>query len=124
MIALEIVGDLRIAMQLDCELGFAASQVKDKSGFALDPRITDSRLQLVEFNLQRVSNAKGPLVRELGDALRKHVESELTGAKLTNKLNRAIDKKRDRLVIETGNLWERSWWPSLEMKRKASGREC
>lgn len=116
LIALEIVGDLRVAMQLDCELGFAASKIKEKPGFALDPRITDSRLQLVEFNLQRVSNAKGPLVRELGDALKKHVESELTGAKLTNKLNRAIDKKRDRLVIETGNLWERSWWPSLESK--------
>ncbi|MEQ8837838.1 MAG: hypothetical protein RID07_13615, partial [Lacipirellulaceae bacterium] len=102
LIALEIVGDLRVELDLDCELGFTASKVKDKPGLALDPRITDARLKLVELNLRRVSNAKGPLVRELGDALRKHIESELTGPKLTKKLNRAIDKKRDRLVIETG----------------------
>ncbi|QDS97141.1 hypothetical protein [Adhaeretor mobilis] len=112
LIALEIVGDLKVKMELDCKLGFTASGDTKKPGFSLDPQVSDARLQLVELNLRRVSNAKGPVVHELGDALRRHVERELTGPKLTQKLNRAIDKKRDRLTIETGNLWESSWWPS------------
>jgi hypothetical protein len=46
-----------------------------------------------------VSDVSGPIVRELGDGIKSLIEDELNGPKLTAKLNRSIEKRRDRLVF-------------------------
>jgi hypothetical protein len=56
-------------------------------------------MSLDEFQLTRVSNVSGPVVRELGDGIKGLIEDELNGPKLAAKLNRSIEKRRDRLVF-------------------------
>ena len=99
LIALEIVGDAAIDLAIDCEIGVRFQTQAGKAGVALDPRVTDARLDITDFHLRRVSNAKGPIIRELGEEFPRLIEHELRGPKLVAKLNRAIEKKRDRLEL-------------------------
>jgi hypothetical protein len=43
--------------------------------------------------------------------MRSLVENELNGPQLTAKLNRAIEKKRDRLTFAPADLIASGWWP-------------
>jgi hypothetical protein len=86
-----------------------------KSRVAIDPSVMDARLTLREFRLDRISDAHGPLVAELGEEVKKLVEAELQGPTLTAKLNRAIDKKRDRLEFSLTGLVNSSWWPLADL---------
>ena len=111
LIAFEILGDSSLQLSLDCEVGVRLVSTEGNRGVTIDPRVIDSRLTLTDFHLRRISNADGPVVRELGDGLRRLIEHELKGTKLTSKLNRAIDKKRDSLSYNFEGLLKSSWWP-------------
>jgi len=104
IIALETLGDATIDLTIDCEIGMRFQTHKGAAGIALDPQVTDARLDITEFHLRRVSNAKGPIIRELGKELPRMIERELQGPKFVAKLNRAIEKKRDRLELSFGKL--------------------
>ena len=103
IIALETLGDATIDLAIDCEIGMSFQTQKGTAGIAIDPQVTGARLDITDFHLRRVSNAKGPLVRELGEELPRIIERELQGPKLVAKINRAIEKKRDRLELSFGN---------------------
>ena len=115
LIALEVVGQTGFDLALDCEVGVQLKTSDGKSRVVVDPHVTDARLALRDFRLDRVSDAKGPLVHELGEEVKKLVEAELQGPKLTAKLNRAIDKKRERLEFSLPGLVNSSWWPLAEL---------
>jgi len=104
LISLELDGDAAIDLALDCEIGVRLHTFAGKAGVALDPRVADARLDITDFHLRRVSNAKGPIIREIGEEFPRLIEHELQGPKLVAKLNRAIDKKRDRLELSFSDL--------------------
>jgi hypothetical protein len=99
VIALEMEGDVRVRVAIDGELGVEVRSDPQKPAVAVVPLVVAARLQLEEFHLRRVSNAHGPVIRELGDGVRKLAEEELNGPPLVAKLNRAIEKNRDRLTF-------------------------
>lgn len=111
LIALEMESDMQIAVTIDGEVGVAMRSSDQGMTLALEPIVTNSHLQIRNFNLRRVSNAKGPIIHELGDGMSRLVQDELNGPKLTEKLNRAIEKKRDRLALRPAELFEGQWWP-------------
>ncbi len=100
IIGLEAEGDTGIRLSLDANVGI--HPVTSKSylpGYAIDPVVTDARIKFDDFRLKRISNLRGPLAHEIGIVLREAVEDELTGPKLTAKINRSINKHRDRLQL-------------------------
>jgi len=104
LIALETVGDAAVDLAFDCEIGVRLKTSDGGAGVALDPRVVAAQVDITDFNLERISNAKGPIVREIGEELPRLIEHELQGEKLVAKLNRAIEKKRDRLELSFGEL--------------------
>ena len=76
-----------------------------EKGMAVDPHITHTKQDIREFQLTRFGEVEGKLAHELGRGMRHVVEDQLNGPRLTAKLNRAIDKKRDRLVLSAAKLW-------------------
>jgi hypothetical protein len=104
LVALEAVGDATVNLAIDCEVGVQLRTQEGLPGIAIDPLVLDTKLAFTEFQLHRISNAKGPLVRELGEELQKIITKQLQGPVLTAKLNRAIEKKRDRLERSTSQL--------------------
>ena len=111
LIALETEGQTDFDLAIDCDVGVGLVPKEGKSTAVIDPQISAAQLTLREFSIDRISNAKGPLVKEIGEEIRHLVEKELQGPKLTAKLNRAIEKKRDRLEIELPGFMTSSWWP-------------
>lgn len=111
MIALEIVGQTDFDLALDCQVAAGVTEEKGRSLVVIDPQVSDARLKLREFRLDRVSNAKGPLVKELGEEIEDIIVDKLRGPKLTAKINRAIDKKRDRLKYTLPKFLNSSWLP-------------
>jgi hypothetical protein len=108
--ALEIESDMQLRFDLAGEVGLRFAMVDGSPGFTVQPVVTDARVHLAEFHLRRVSNARGPLVQELSSGVRRIVEDEINGPSLTARLNRAIEKKRDRLTFGAGELLKSEWW--------------
>jgi hypothetical protein len=99
LIALEAETDAKVSLWLDCEIALEAAPASFLTGIAVRPQITAARMKLDEFRLTRVSDVSGPVVRELGDGIKSLIEDELNGPKLAAKLNRSIEKRRDKLVF-------------------------
>lgn len=110
LIALEVEGDMRSILEISGEIGLQVETVGGAPGMRVDLVATDAQLQLEDFHLRRVSEARGPIVQELSGGVRRIVEEEANGPKLVEKLNRAIDKKRDKLVFSTADWLSSSWW--------------
>lgn len=95
--AYKVEADCRAHITVRGDVGLVIGADEHGPTFALDPRVADSALRLDELHIRRISRADGPIVKSLSDGVRRLVEEELSGERLTAKLNRAIDKKRDRL---------------------------
>ncbi|MCO6046030.1 hypothetical protein NG895_19190 [Aeoliella sp. ICT_H6.2] len=100
LLTLTAEGRSRLRLVVDCEVRVAMGP----KGMAIDPRVTASRLDIHDFQLQRFGELEGKLAEELGDGLKHVMRDQLDGPKLTAKLNRAIDKKRDRFVVSAADL--------------------
>jgi hypothetical protein len=120
LMALEVESDMRLGLDVAGEVGLRVATVEGSPGFAVQPIIKDARVQLAEFHVRRVSNARGPLVQELGDGVRRIVEDEINGPPLAAKLNRAIEKKRDRLTFSASDLLKSEWRPLSRAPGSAS----
>ncbi len=95
LLTLTAEGTSALRLTIDCQ---ARMQMTEK-GLAIVPRVTRSKLELSDFELRRFGEVEGKLARELGKGMKRLVEDQLDGPRITAKLNRAIDKKRDRLVL-------------------------
>jgi hypothetical protein len=77
LIALEMESDMRVRLAIDGELGVQTSGSGGSLALAVMPVVTRAELAIDEFHLRRVSNAHGPVIRELSDGVRHVVEDEL-----------------------------------------------
>jgi len=123
IIALQMESDARVQIDLTGEVGMQIALVNGSPGMTVRPQINSAQLKLADFHLRRVSNAHGPLIRELGDGLRRVIEEEVNGPQLTAKLNQAIDKKRDRLTFTTADLLKTSWSPLTNVAAPTSSKK-
>ncbi len=111
LIALEMESDLRVRLAIQGELGVETTGSGAETALAIVPVVTRADVAIDEFHLRRVSNADGPIVRELSGGVRRLVEDELNGPQLVEKLNRSIEKRRDALSFRPAELFHGDWWP-------------
>lgn len=108
VVSLEGEGDTSVRLWLDAEIGIeSVSGQSLVPGVAIRPTVTAARLKLEEFELTRISDVSGPIVRELGDGLRHVIEEKLSGPELVEKINRSIEKRRDRLEFSPDKLFSK-----------------
>lgn len=100
LLTLTAEGRSQLHLVVDCEVRMAMTE----KGMAIDPKVTNARLDVQDFTLERFGELEGKLAKELGDGLKYLMKDQLDGPKLTAKLNRAIDKKRDRFVLSATDL--------------------
>jgi hypothetical protein len=108
VVAVELEGDTHVRLVIDGELGVRFQSVDGLPGMVLDPKANAACVVLEDFHIRRVSDANGPLVRELSGSVRKLLEEELQKTDLTAKINRAVEKKRDRLALRPSE-WAAPW---------------
>ncbi len=114
--------EARVVLRLSCEAGFDFDFSNLPPDLLIEPVVTDAHLSLQEFRLLRVSNLSGPLIRELGKSLRGVLQEEIDKrrVKLVAKLNRQIDKRRDRLRL---SLYELLRWDEVAELLRQKGIE-
>jgi hypothetical protein len=102
-------GRARVHIHLECEVGVRLESEEGWPVLVVEPHVKRAVVGLHDFRLSRISNADGPVVRELGSVVEHIIEEELEPRKLTRKLNRAIDKKQDRLRVDPQELVSSGW---------------
>jgi hypothetical protein len=115
LVSLEMEGDARVRLIVDGELGVRLQPTDRLPSVALDPLAKSARLVFDEFHVRRVSEARGPIVQELSGSVRRMLEDELDGPALTAKINKAVEKKRDRLSFSPAELLAGAWRPLAEL---------
>ena len=70
------------------------------------PRVTQAQIDLREFELHRISDADGPIVRKLGDGLKNVLQDELQDRrpKLVEKMNKSLDKQAGKRRLSLHDL--------------------
>jgi len=90
-----------IEMRIAGELTYDYKDVDGKNYLTFRPTITKVDLKLIEFDLHRIGQADGALVKELGDMLSDPLADQLDKhePKVAKKLNDTITKRQDKLRI-------------------------
>ena len=103
--------DATVRLQMTCEARLRLDFKHLVPDILIEPEITDASLQLVDFDLKRISDLRGPGVRELGDSLRGVLQDEINKRrpKLVAQANRQIEKKRDKLRLSVSDLAKDGW---------------
>jgi hypothetical protein len=105
LIAVEAEGHTSAQLWLEAEIGIESVRTGSYlPGIAVRPLVTDARVALDDLRLTRISDVRGPLVRELSSGVRRLLEDELEGPKLVAKINRSLEKRRDRLELTPAKL--------------------
>jgi hypothetical protein len=98
--------DATVRLAMTCEAGLKFDTTKFPPDVLIEPRVTAAQLDLLQFNLHRISDADGPLVRKLGDELQGVLQDEINDrrSQLVVKINRAIAKRDDSLRLPLPDL--------------------
>ena len=111
LLSVSASGDAKIRLTLDCSVAVKFDITKLPPDVELDPKVTRADLELLEFRLNRVGNIGGEIAQQLAKGV-KHVlddQIEKKRQKLVSKVNRQIDKRRDRLKISLSDYAKSQW---------------
>ena len=109
VISLDAEGDTSIRLWVDAEVGLETVESSTFiPGLQLQPVVTDARLKFDDFKLNRISDVHGKIANELGDLLRKEMQKKLSGPKLVDRFNHALQKHPERLRLSPDMLLGKS----------------
>ncbi len=111
LISISADADARVRLRVRCNLGAEVDPTKLPPDVVLDPAITDADLQLVDFDLRRISDLRGPLVNSLSHAVREVLEDRIANRRqrLVDKINRQIEKNEDEFRLSLHDLLRSKW---------------
>jgi hypothetical protein len=106
LLSLTAEADAKVRARLTCELSARLDPTRIPPDVVLDAVARDVQLELLEFQLHRISDLGGKPARELGRFLREAIDDELAQKrpKLLAKVNEKIEKNRDKLRFSLRDL--------------------
>lgn len=109
VVSLNADAEADVEVDMICQVAMRLHPLTFPPDILLEPEVISAEMKLNYFRLNRLSQVGGPLAKRLGEGLeiflREKVKQE--GSDLPGKINRAIDKRRDRLRI-SGVEWIQS----------------
>lgn len=113
----------KVQLAARCEVGFTFDVTEFPPAVSVHPKVTHADVQLVEFQMYRVSDVGGEIAQQLGRGAESIIEKQLVKErpKLVAKLNAELDKNRDKLRISPKDLF-RSKWGKLVRQQLAQSR--
>ena len=107
--SISIEGKMKVRLQSVSTLGAFADYSEIPPALVVDPKVQSAELQLLEFEVDRVSKIGGDVAEEWGELMEKVVRSmflKKQNESLANKLNKSIDKHRDDLRLSLSTMFE------------------
>jgi hypothetical protein len=111
LISISVNADARVSLRLSCELASYLDLSILPPDVVFEPKVTAARLELVDFNVRRISDVSGPLAHELGEAMEGVLRRKIAekGERLVPKLNAKIDERRADLRLSLRELATSQW---------------
>ena len=104
--SVEVKGHMKIRMEIQATLDAYPDYSEIPPAIVVDPKVISANLDLRSLNVDRVSKIGGEVAEQWGELAEKIIDEILMddiNRKLPAKLNKAIDKKRDRLRFSTSD---------------------
>ena len=100
-----------VRLRVDCELGIRLDPTKFPPDVLFDPEVTDASLEVIDFDVDRVSKLGGEVAQQVTKQARSILDDKIEEKehKLVEKLNRSIDKKRDRMRLSISDAVKTRW---------------
>lgn len=104
LISLSTNADATVRLEVDTEVGVRVNPLVFPPEFQFEPVVKGARLELVQFEVHRISQIRGPLAEELGKGIRRMVDDRLADYedKLVVKMNMELVKQKDKLRVSLG----------------------
>lgn len=111
LISVSAEADARARLKMSCDVALRLDPTRLPPDVVIDPHVSSAKLELAEFRLRRISDLNGPVVKELGSAVRNVVEDKLEDQqhKLPEKINRQIEKNRSKLRLSLHDVLQSQW---------------
>ncbi len=109
--SVNVTGHLRVRMDFTASLSMSADYSEIPPAVVVDPKIETATLDLEHFEVDRISKIGGDVADELGDILEKVIREvflEKENTRLAERLNKSIDKKREKLRFSL-TTWFAKW---------------
>lgn len=95
-----------LTLNVEATIGFGFDTTEVPPAVVVDPQVIAASLQMDAFEVDRIGHLGGDFAEELGDAAESLIRREIVkpqSRKLASKMNRQIDKRRDRLRLSMGD---------------------
>lgn len=112
--SLSVEADARLRMEIVGDIGFELDLTRIPPDVLADPHVSTIRLSLVDLNVDRISHVGGEVAESIGDLVKQVIRDEYLPsqqAKIAEKLNRQIDRRRDRLRLGASDWLSRRLSP-------------
>ncbi len=111
LISLSAEATAVVRLRIHCSVAMKLDPSRFPPDVRFEPEVTDAELQLIRFRLHRISQVRGPLVRELGSALRSFIESKIADRqdRMVQRINRRIERQKDDLRLSIRDLLASRW---------------
>lgn len=111
LVSLSAEADAKVLVKGTVEIAMKLDPTKFPPDVSLVPTVTAADAQIAEFELQRVGQLNGPLVKSLSDETRDMLAAELADRrpKLVSSLNKQLAKKQDSLKFSLSDLLKSEW---------------
>ena len=119
MLNTHIEADGKVDIYLAGEIGIKLVSGDTLPAVAIEPVITKVDIMLRQFDLERVSKLDGIAAHELGEGLKDRIQKELNRRepKIVAKLNKSIEKRKDKLRLSPAEF-ARTGWSKLQESLK------
>ncbi len=100
-----------VEMRIWCQVGMTMDLRKFPPDVILLPEVTQADLNVTDFQLQRVSKLKGPMVQQLSGSVHKILLDKIQEKRngLPNKINRQIAKNQDKMRLSLSDFASSKW---------------
>jgi hypothetical protein len=109
LISLSMQADATVALEIDLEVGIRVNPLVFPPDMEFRPKATRADVQLLEFEMHRLSQIRGDVAEWLGKGLRGILDRKIseTNDKLVLKINDSFAKQQDRLRL-SAHEWIKS----------------
>jgi hypothetical protein len=104
LISLSTNADATVRVRVQAEIGIRTNPLVFPPEIQFTPVVKDAQVQLVAFEVHRISQVSGPLAEQLGKGIRNVVDERLENYsdKLVTKMNQQLVKQQDKLKVSVG----------------------
>ena len=111
LISISAEADAEVELTIQCELGIYFDLSSVPPDLVLDPVVQDADLLVRDFRMRRISQLRGPVVKQLSASVREVLEDvvERRRNKLVARVNQQLDKHKDKLRLSLRDALESKW---------------